>query len=252
LSQAAGSGKILHEVSMGNCFQVLAGMVLIVVGHSFAAAGEPQAANPSQSFAVATVHLEQNATDGDFEVVFEAKGGADGLTKLTIVSPDGRTIVDTAAPDKSTLGMRQFRFESPEPPDFKQLTSAYPEGVYTFTGVTAAGTKLQGKSTLNHRLPGAASFQQPGANAQNVAVKNMKITWAPVKNVAGYIVYVEQGDLNVTARVLPSVTSFVVPDGFLIPGKEYQIGIGTVSEAGNISFVETSFTTASAPTVAKE
>jgi hypothetical protein len=237
---------------MTKCLQILAGMVLVVVSHSLSAAGEPQAANPSDLFAVATVHLEQNATDGDFEVVFEVKGGADGLTKLTVVSPDGRTIVDTAAPDTSTLGVRQLRFESPEPRDFKKLKSAYPEGVYTFAGLTAAGAKLHGKSTLNHTLPAVASVLRPGADAQNVPVRNLKITWTPIKNAAAYIVFVEQGDLNVTARVLPSVTSFVVPDGFLVPGKEYQLGIGTVSDSGNISFVETSFTTGPAPTATKE
>jgi hypothetical protein len=34
-----------------------------------------------------------------------------------------------------------------------------------------------------------------------------------------------------------------VPNGFLLPGMEYQMAIGTVSGEGNISFVETSFTT---------
>ena len=32
--------------------------------------------------------------------------------------------------------------------------------------------------------------------------------------------------------------------GFLAAGTEYELAIGTVSEAGNISFIETSFTTA--------
>ncbi len=85
-------------------------------------------------FETATVRFEQNATDGDVEVVFEAKGGDQGLAKLTVVAPDGRTVVDFTAPD-------------------------------------------------------------------------------------------------------------AVPDGFLLPGKEYKIAIGTVTEEGNASFVETTFTT---------
>jgi len=39
------------------------------------------------------------------------------------------------------------------------------------------------------------------------------------------------------------VSTFVVPDGFLVPGAEYGVAIGTVSEKRNISFVETTFTT---------
>jgi hypothetical protein len=35
-----------------------------------------------------------------------------------------------------------------------------------------------------------------------------------------------------------------VPQGFLKPGKEYTLGIGAVAKGGNVSFVETSFTTA--------
>jgi hypothetical protein len=34
-----------------------------------------------------------------------------------------------------------------------------------------------------------------------------------------------------------------VPAGFLNPGTSYQLGIGTISAAGNISFVETEFAT---------
>jgi hypothetical protein len=242
---------MVAEVSMTKRLPILAAIFLVLVALNLSAQVR-QAPTASQAFAIATVHFERNVTDGDFEVVFEVKGGADGLTKLTVTSPDSRTIVDVAAPDKSALGMRQFRFESPEPPDFNRLKSAYPEGVYTFAGLTAAGTRLHGTATLKHTLPAETSFLLPGADARNVAVRNLKITWTPVKNVAGYIVYVEQGDLSVTGRLSASVSSFVVPDGFLIPGKEYQLGIGTVSANGNISFVETGFATAAAPAAAKE
>ncbi|RMD96832.1 MAG: hypothetical protein D6814_10675, partial [Calditrichaeota bacterium] len=81
-------------------------------------------------FAQANAHFEQNITDGDVEVVFEIKAGDDGLTRLTVISPDGRTVLDFRAPDHSSLGMRQFRFESPEPGDIEALKSAYPEGNY--------------------------------------------------------------------------------------------------------------------------
>ena len=105
-------------------------------------------------FAVASVYLEQNATDGDAEVVFTATGGKEGLAKLTVVAPGGRTVIDFSAPDASTsLGIRQFRFETPEPQDVKSLMSAYPEGVYTFAGATAAGERFQGKAMLSHKLP---------------------------------------------------------------------------------------------------
>jgi hypothetical protein len=226
--------------------QILAAAVLVLGFYGLTHLGTGNASSSSEPFAVANVHFEQNATDEDVEVVFEAKGGADGLAKLTVVAPDGRTVVDFTAPDASTLGIRQFRFESPEPKDVKSLKAAYPEGVYTFSGETAAGVKLEGKSTLSHTLPAPASFVQPKAEAEGVTVKNSVITWAPVKNVTAYIVYIEQDELQVefTARLPGTVPKFAVPDGFLLPDTQYTLGIGTVTEEGNTSFVETWFTTA--------
>lgn len=225
---------------------ILVGTTLLLGSYGLAvgAAGESGASVP---FAVATVHLEQNATDGDAEVVFEIKGGKEGLAKLTVVSPDGRTVIDFTTPDKSTVsGIRQFRFETPEPQDVKSLTSAYPEGVYAFAGATAAGDKLQGKFTLSHTLPPTVSFLRPRAGARGVDAKNLKVTWTPVEHAAAYITKIEQSKLGValTSTLPGSVTTFAMPDGFLRPGTEYKLAIGTVSHAGNVSFVETTFTTA--------
>jgi hypothetical protein len=197
--------------------------------------------------AVAAVRLEQNATDGDAEVVFEVTGGKEGLAKLTVVAPGGRTVVEFTAPDASaSLGIRQFRFETPEPRDMKALTAAYPEGTYTFAGVTAAGERLHGKAMLSHALPGTASFLRPTGNARGVDARNLKITWSPVESAAAYIVKIEQPKLGVslTSTLPGSVATFGVPEGFLRPATQYKLAIGTVSGKGNISFVETTFTTA--------
>lgn len=196
-------------------------------------------------FPVASVHFEQNATDGDVEVVFKAKGGADGLAHLKVVSPDGRTVIDFTAPDPSTLGIRQFGFESPEPADVNGLKAAYPEGVYEFTGTTNAGAAFVGRSTLAHRLPAVVKFRTPAPEAEDVPTEDVEISWTAVAGVAFYIVEVEQDELGTKIEaVLPStLTAFAVPNGFLTRGKEYQLGIGSVTEEGNISFVETSFST---------
>jgi hypothetical protein len=197
-------------------------------------------------FAAASIRFEQNATDGDVEVVIEAKGGQDGLATLTVVSPDGRTVLSVVSPDASTLGLRQFRFESPEPSDVAGLKAAYPEGVYTFAGATTGGTILRGESRLSHKLPAPAAFVRPAPEATGVAVRGFEIRWIPQKDLAACIVYIENHDLNVeiTARVPGSVSAFAVPDGFLRAGTEYQVGLGTVNREGNISYVETTLTTA--------
>lgn len=205
-----------------------------------------QSNGETSSFSIAKIHLEQNATDGDFEVVLEVNSGGEGLEKLTVVSPDGRKVVDYAATGKPTLGMRHFHLETPEPNDIKVMRSGYPEGVYTLAGATPSGLKLTGKVTLSHKLPPAVTLLTPKPDAENVAVKNLRISWAPVKNVAAYLLYIEQPDVNfeITARLPGSSTSFAVPDGLLSPGTAYSLGIGTVSNEGNTSFIETTFATA--------
>ncbi len=225
--------------------QLVAGLMFLAGTHSGTQVPAAAQTETPGAFAKANVRFEQNATDGDMEVVFEVKTRAGGLNRLSITSPEGRTVVDFTAPDASTLGMRQFIFESPEPKDVKSLQAAYPEGEYHFNGTTVSGARLQGKSTLRHRLPATVSFVQPPAGGPGVALKNLQITWTPVKEVAAYIVYIEQDelDVHVTTRLPATTAAFDVPDGFLQPDTEYMLGIGTVNEMGNISYVETSFTT---------
>ena len=220
------------------------GLSLLLSFHGLALAADKQS-DATEAFAVAKAHFEHNATDGDVEVVFDVKGGDEGLVKLAVVSPDGRTVIDFSAPDASTLGIRQFRFESPEPRDIESLKSAYPEGVYSFVGVTGADRKLSGQSRLNHRLPARTAFLQPGDLGRGVAAEELEIAWRPVKNIASYLIEIEQDelDVNITAKLPRSATAFAVPAGFLLPDTQYDLSIGTVTEQGNITFVETTFTT---------
>ena len=200
---------------------------------------------PVEPFAEANIRFEQNTTDGDVEVVFEIKGGDDGLNKLTVVSPDNRIVIDFAAPDNSTMGIRQFRFESPEPTDVDALKAAFPAGIYKFDGVTAEGLKFYSESKLNHVLPATVSFLQPKAEEEGVNIHNLEITWSPVTNIVAYILELEQEELgvNILVRLPKAQNSFIVPEGFLQAGMEYTLSIGTVTEEGNGSFVETTFST---------
>jgi hypothetical protein len=222
------------------------GVTILAASLSVALAWTGQPAGPSQRFASASVRFEQNVTDGDVEVVFDITGGNEGLTKLTIVGPNGRTIADFTAPDRSTLGLRQFVLESPEPRDVAALKAAYPEGAYVFRGTTGSGQTLAGSATLSHRLPGTTTFVRPQADAKDVSARNLELAWSATPDAAGYIVELEEqdSDTRMTVRLPASMTRFRVPDGFLQSGKEYQLGIGTVAAGGNISFVETSFSTA--------
>jgi len=224
----------------------ITGVLILLLSSQFLLTGFAQESGLSQLFAVAKVNFEQNATDGDVEVVFEVKGGDEGLAKLRVISPDGIKVIDFTAPDASTLGIRQFRFESPEPKDIEGLKAAYPEGVYTFTGATSDGNKFKSLSTLKHKLPPTVSFLIPMAEEEGVNIENLVITWTHVDNIAAYKLELDQEELgvNILVKLPGTVDKFAVPEDFLVSNTEYTLSIGTVTEDGNISVVETMFTTA--------
>lgn len=223
--------------SLTNYTAVLAAGLLW--GDASASAAEPR------PFSVASVHLEQNATDGDMEIVFTVQGAGDGMSSLKVVSPDGRAVIDFTAPGSSRLGIRQFRFETPEPRDVAALKAAYPEGAYAFTGTGQSGRAYAGRSMLRHGLPTPARIRVPAAEAEGVPADGLEISWDAVSGAASYIVELEQEESKTSVRaVLPgSSTSMFPPKGFLRPGTEYHLAVGTVAGDGNISFVEISFTT---------
>ena len=220
----------------------LAGIAALSFAGAAGSQGTPGSAVP---FGKAFVHFEQNVTDKDAEVVFDVKGVAEGLTKLTVVAPNGKTVVDFNASDAATLGMRKFMFESPEPQDVANLKAAYPEGEYVFSGVTFSGATLSGRATLHHALPPTATFVRPMPESKDVRVRGLSLAWTPVAGVDGYIVGIEQKDLglNVTAKLPATASTFVVPEGFLTPNTDYVMELGTVMKDGNASFVETTFRT---------
>jgi hypothetical protein len=195
-------------------------------------------------FTLATVNMERNVTDGDDEVVFQVDAGEDGLVKLTVTAPNGRAVVEFSSPGTGELGIRQFRFESPEPLEGTKVREAYPEGVYTFVGATALGEKLESKATLSHKVPGSAKGLSPKDEAE-VSPQNLTIAWTPAKDAAAHVVVVEQEELgeSITTKLPGTAQKFVVPAGFLRPGKEYRLGLGTLARDGNAAYVEVGFTT---------
>jgi uncharacterized membrane protein YkoI len=197
-----------------------------------------------EKFEKVRVYFEQNVRDQDAEVKFEATGGDAGLVTLEVTAPDGRTVIDFKASD-SKLGIRHLVFESPEPKNDGRVQVDFPAGVYTFTGSTTSGAKLQGPATLSHNLPAPTSFVRPRPDEKNVPVNGLKISWSAVKNLSATVVIIEQEKSGRELRVnLPGdATAFAVPHDFLNPGMEYKLSVGTVSKEGNASFTETAFTT---------
>lgn len=217
--------------------ELIAALLLTGALHGIASAG--------QQFERVKVFLERNLLDKDAEIKFEATGGKVGLANLKVVAPDGRTVLDVKAPD-SKLGMRTLSLESPEPTNDGRVQADFPAGMYTFSGSDTSGQKLEGKAMLSHAFPDPAVFVRPKADASNVPYKGLQIGWQAVKGLGSQVVVIEHeaSGRKLRADLPGNATSFNVPDGFLLPGTEYKLEIGTVAKDGNASFIETSFTTA--------
>lgn len=193
-----------------------------------------------------SVSLEQNIQDEDIEVKFEAVAPSVGLTALKVTAPDGRTVIDFATP-ASKSGIQHLTLESPEPKNDGSLQADFPEGAYRFSGTTANGANLRGEARLSHQLPKPVTLVWPKKDASNGAGTRLQVRWSPVQKAAGYVVVVEdeRSGREMSTALPASVTAFTIPEGFLAPGTEYKLAIGTVARDGNRSFMETSFTTAS-------
>ena len=198
-----------------------------------------------EKFELAKVYLERNVVDKDAEVKFEAIGGKGGMKSLKVVAPDGRTVIDFSTP-ASKMGMRHLTLESPEPKDDGTVQTDFPAGAYVFTAVAADGARLEAKAMLSHKFPDATAFVRPQPDAKNVPVKGMLVSWKLLKGMDSHIVVIEDeaSGRNLKASLSGGTSVFAVPDGFLQPGVDYKLAVGTVAKDGNSSFIETGFTTA--------
>src|SRR5687768_12634746 len=75
---------------------------IVLVTATSMSCGSAYAKHPKPSdFENAEIRVEQNATDGDTEVVIFAKGGDDGFKHFRVRSPDRRTVVATFSLDRT-------------------------------------------------------------------------------------------------------------------------------------------------------
>lgn len=201
-------------------------------------------ASASDTFERVSVYLEQTIEDEDSEITFEAISGSVGLAALKVAAPDGRTVVDFKAGD-SKLGIRHLVLETPEPKNDGKLPADFPAGIYRFTGTLTSGKELQAEATLSHQLPDPAHIVHPRPNERNIPVTGMQVKWNPVRDAARYVVVIEHEKTGreLKADLNSGVTSFTVSDGFLVPGLEYKLALGTIGKDGNRSFTERAFLT---------
>lgn len=210
------------------------------------AAAVAGAAEPPTPFEEAVMLVEQNATDGDTEVVISGTAGDEGLRRLVIKAPN-REVMTTLLADSSTPGMREFHFETPEPPG-EAVLAYYPEGKYVLHGVSTTGEVFRSVLRLSHDLPPAVTILHPAEDAEVPAWQPLTVRWSAAPGIAQFVLEFENEAVDpeqaFTVNLPPHVTSFRIPASLVAAGGEFQVGVHTVAENGNIVAVESAFTAA--------
>ena len=220
-------------------------LVLASASIGFAAEGRAAPHRWASEFEIATINVERNATDGDTEIIISVLPADEGLKYLSIRAPDKRAVVDLFSLDRSVLGLREFDFESPEPPG-EAILAAYPQGTYKFTGRSVGGEWFYGEARLSHLMPAEPVIMSPAAGSE-VSPGALRIEWSAVPGLRKVVIELENESVDpeqvLSVELSANATSFDVPAAFMRPSSEYQVGIAAVGENGNITVVETIFTT---------
>jgi len=207
-------------------------------------------------FAVSTLFLEENDTDGDLGVHFKVDG--EPWDRVVLFGPRWRKLVDVQVRGNSrVIGLTELFNESAEPSfedlpreDFLKL---FPEGEYRFYGRTIEGDWLGGLATLTHIMPDPPEIVSPAEEEVVDASEPLVVEWEEAEDpdgseIVNVIVVVEKDEDDergrvVTADMAPGDTSFTLAPGFLEPGKAYKIEMLFEEASGNKIISESEFET---------
>ncbi len=212
----------------------------LVVASSLPVTNAPVAAGRAPAIEVGLI-LELNVTDDDAEVVLEIVTEV-AIDRLFLLDPSFRPILHLASNDGQRLGLAEVLVESAEP-SVAAVLAAYPPGPYAAFVRSTWHEWFLVHVQLSHELPADPVITTPAAG-QGVPPNGVVVTWEADPGVESWTVEVEQDDLGLSLNVeLPgSVTSFSIPDGFLVGGEEFELGLAAEGGNGNVIVVETSFT----------
>lgn len=202
------------------------------------------------AFDDAEIIFEQNATDGDVEVVIFAKleESDAGMQEFWLCAPNGKVVYKFSSPkNNNNIGGREVVVESPEPADPDIVRNAYPEGSYTFVAKSFDNKWFLSEAELSHALPDVSiDFPKSGTSVPKF---EFNVTWTAVTSPTDkFIVELvnEGSDLNecsdleeeLVVDVPADQNSFLAPGEWMEAGCEYQVVVGIVNEFGNKTFRE--------------
>ena len=186
--------------------------------------------------------VEYTATANEAVLRMEAESEVE-LRSIQVLNPEGQTILDLRAHRAGRHSLSGFVIEMQET-TAEQVFAAYPAGMYQIRGRTVDGRRAHGRAKLSHALPLVPQVIFPYEGAVNVPVKQLTLSWLPDNEVDGYVVSLEQDENDgLTVNLPPGSSSFTVPAGVLLPGKESQFELGAIGPDGNCTLVEIIFHT---------
>jgi hypothetical protein len=200
------------------------------------------------------IFFEFNASAQDLGIQVFLDG--EGWKELEIVDPNGRGLLNVTARGNvgRILGLTELFFESVEPPldEFPSdsLLGLFPEGEYTFHGVTVDGVEQVGTAMLTHDIPDGPVVLSP-LEGDLVDRENAVIRWLPVTTPAGiqierYEIIVERpssGDRVFDVEVSSKLNSILIPKAFLRAHTNYVFEVLAKEVGGNQTITEGSFGT---------
>jgi hypothetical protein len=215
-------------------------------------------------FSITKIIIEVNATAGDGGIQISVD--AAGWNRLEVFDPNGEKIFDvTGSGSVGMTGVTELFFESAEPSfqelPLNQLLLRFPQGNYTFKGITVDGGNLNGKATLKHNIPAGPVIVSPvegdpALNPNGPVVIDWNAVNSPFPGtvlpvtIVGYQVIVERvkpQPLRVfSVDVGAAVTQVTVSPEFLQANAEYIFEVLAIEASGNQTISEGSFKT-SAP-----
>ena len=213
----------------------------------------------------AKLNIEHNATDED--TGFQGFVDSEGWRRLDVRGPGGQVLSFEARGTLAKLGLTELFFESVEPANadvpIDRMLAQLPEGNYTIAGPAQENGKSLGRTSgtawFTHDIPAGPRLVTPAEGA-TVPVRGVVARWLPVSktitgepvNIIAYQLIIEKdaappkhmiGKLGLSIYVPRSITSMVVPNGFLQPSTKYKWEVLAIERSGNQTLSSGSFRT---------
>jgi len=195
-------------------------------------------------FPIARIYIEYNQTANDLGYHVSLDG--EDWKSLEIVNPSGKTIFEvTGRAAYQDLGMTELFFEGAEPSvdefPLEDLLALFPEGRYTFTGLTVGGARITSRATFTHAVPDGPAV------STEVSGDTVVIRWDPVTGtpdgfpnraitIVGYQVLADSFQVTLPA----SSTEVTLPPEFVqsLARGEHPFEVLAIEAGGNQTITE--------------